>query len=143
VSRVGRYASLAERADFAGDDRERASRQSLAALDGRLARLTEKLERLSRELAEAEERLNGRPSPERPTEPGAAREPGRGSGSEGAHLLFVPRPNGYTLLARAGRAPGPGTEVELPEEGGCFVVTKLGPAPLPSDGRRCAYLVER
>jgi hypothetical protein len=42
-------------------------------------------------------------------------------------------------VERDGEPPSPGTEVEL-EEGGRFTVSKLGPSPLPDDGRACAYL---
>jgi hypothetical protein len=57
----------------------------------------------------------------------------------GQYLLFVSKPSGYELVERDGEPPSPGTEVEL-EEGGRFTVSKLGPSPLPDDGRACAYL---
>jgi hypothetical protein len=58
---------------------------------------------------------------------------------EEKHLLFVSKPSGYELLERDGEPPAPGTEVEL-DEGARFVVSKLGPSPLPDDARACAYL---
>ena len=59
---------------------------------------------------------------------------------EKSHLLFVPSAGGYRLVERSGPAPVPGDEIEL--EGLTYRVTKRGRAPLPGDGRRCAYLVE-
>lgn len=59
--------------------------------------------------------------------------------AEGTYLLFVSKPSGYELLERDGEPPAPGAEVEL-EEGARFTVAKLGPSPLPDDGRPCAYL---
>jgi hypothetical protein len=58
---------------------------------------------------------------------------------EGKYLLFVSKPSGYELLERDGEPPAPGAEVEL-EEGVRFTVSKLGPSPLPDDGRLCVYL---
>ena len=54
------------------------------------------------------------------------------------HLLFLPRGHGYELVEREGVAPDAGAEVQLE---GRFLVTKVGPSPLPGDERRCAYLV--
>jgi hypothetical protein len=59
--------------------------------------------------------------------------------AEGRYLLFVSTPSGYELLERAGEVPEPGSEVEL-DEGGRYIVTKVGPSPLPQDERACAYL---
>jgi hypothetical protein len=59
--------------------------------------------------------------------------------AEEKYLLFVSKPSGYELLERDGEPPAPGAEVEL-EEGLRFRVSKLGPSPLPDDGRPCAYL---
>jgi hypothetical protein len=54
------------------------------------------------------------------------------------HLLFVWSPSGYSLLGRAGGPPEVGEEVGV--TGGMLVVTKIGPSPLPGDGRLCAFL---
>jgi hypothetical protein len=54
------------------------------------------------------------------------------------HLLFVWKPSGYELVERTGEPPAIGSEVEL--EGQQLRVAKLGPSPLPGDGRVCAYL---
>jgi hypothetical protein len=59
--------------------------------------------------------------------------------TDGKHLLFVSKPSGYELVERDGEAPAPGAVIEL-EEGVRFTVAKLGPSPLPNDGRLCAYL---
>ena len=54
------------------------------------------------------------------------------------HLLFVWKASGYELRERDGDAPTPGTQLE--EDEGRYVVSKLGPSPLPGDDRVCAYL---
>jgi hypothetical protein len=121
------------------DVRGRAYARFLAALDGRLDRIYLELQRLSRELAAAEERLS--------SDAASAAEPQSAVGAAesveraGAHLLFVPGPSGYSLLVQPGPVPVAGTEVELRELGRAFLVAKLGPAPLPGDPRRCAYLL--
>jgi hypothetical protein len=56
------------------------------------------------------------------------------------HLLFVSTSGGYALVEREGPPPSLGHRVELPEQAASFVVTKLGPSPLPDDPRICAYL---
>jgi hypothetical protein len=68
-------------------------------------------------------------------------EPERDGGSELAgHLLFASTSHGYTLVEADGPPPSPGEEIEVPDQPGSFVVAKLGPSPLPSDVRVCAYL---
>ena len=54
------------------------------------------------------------------------------------YLLFVWKPSGYELAERDGEAPAPGSEVE--EGDRRFLVTKVGPSPLPGDERPTAYL---
>lgn len=56
------------------------------------------------------------------------------------HLLFVWTPGGYRLVERDGEPPAVGDEVELDDERR-ERVTKLGPSPLPGDGRPCAFLI--
>ena len=56
----------------------------------------------------------------------------------GRHLLFIWKTSGYELLEREGEPPVPGSDVEEAE--GRYVVSKLGPSPLPGDDRVCAYL---
>jgi hypothetical protein len=55
------------------------------------------------------------------------------------HLLFVWTPGGYTLHERDGDPPGVGEEIEI--DGRSERVTKVGPSPLPGDGRPCAFLL--
>jgi hypothetical protein len=59
-------------------------------------------------------------------------------GKDAAHLLFVWKTSGYELAERKGDAPAVGAEVEEGEKR--FVVTRIGPSPLPGDDRACAYL---
>jgi hypothetical protein len=59
--------------------------------------------------------------------------------SEGKYLLFISKPTGYELAEREGEPPALGSEVEV-EGNGRFTVSKVGPSPLPGDGRLCAYL---
>jgi hypothetical protein len=60
--------------------------------------------------------------------------------TEGKYLLFVSRPTGYELIEREGEPPAPGSEIELDDGGGGFVVSKVAASPLPQDDRLCAYL---
>ena len=55
------------------------------------------------------------------------------------HLLFVWKPSGYELVERDGQAPGVGEWIDVDGRG--QRVTKVGPSPLPGDGRPCAYLI--
>ena len=55
-----------------------------------------------------------------------------------SYLLFVPKPSGYELRERDGEPPGVGDVLE--EDEVRMTVTKVGPSPLPSDDRRCAYV---
>jgi hypothetical protein len=89
------------------------------------------------------------PSPDADEEPPAmAREvdhptpePGRSDQRTAErHLLFVSTPGGYVLVEREGPPPSVGRGVELPEQAVSFLVTKVGPSPLPNDSRICAYL---
>jgi hypothetical protein len=61
----------------------------------------------------------------------------------GTYLLFVTRPTGYTLAEREGEPPAPGTDVELEDDDGRFVVSKIAASPLPQDERLCVYLQAR
>lgn len=54
------------------------------------------------------------------------------------YLLFVSKPTGYELRERDGELPAVGSVLE--ENEGRMMVTRIGPSPLPSDERRCAYL---
>ena len=56
------------------------------------------------------------------------------------HLLFISTSGGYALVEREGPPPPLGHGIEIPEQAASFLVTKLGPSPLPNDPRICAYL---
>lgn len=57
------------------------------------------------------------------------------------HILFVSGPSSYGLVLREGRAPEIGSEIVLSDWAeGRYRVCKVGPSPLPSDRRRCAFL---
>jgi hypothetical protein len=56
------------------------------------------------------------------------------------HLLFISTSGGYVLVEREGPPPPLGRGIEMPEQAVSFLVTKLGPSPLPNDPRICAYL---
>jgi len=56
------------------------------------------------------------------------------------HLLFISTSGGYALVEREGPPPPLGRGIEMPEQAVSFLVTKLGPSPLPNDPRICAYL---
>ncbi len=64
---------------------------------------------------------------------------GNENGPRPKHLLFVWKPSGYELVEREGEPPGVGEQIEV--DGREERVTKVGPSPLPGDGRRCAYLI--
>ncbi len=55
-----------------------------------------------------------------------------------AYLLFVTKPSGYELREREGEPPQVGERLE--EDDRRYVVSKVGPSPLPGDPRPCAYL---
>lgn len=58
--------------------------------------------------------------------------------SESVELALVPGAD-YRLVDRALDAVASGTAVEL--DGEEYVVSRIGPSPLPGDPRRCAYLL--
>jgi hypothetical protein len=53
--------------------------------------------------------------------------------------MFAWSPDGYALVERDGEPPQVGTEVQ--DDGHHLAVVKVGPSPLPGDGRRCVYTV--
>ena len=53
-------------------------------------------------------------------------------------LLFVPRPDGYRLVALDVSPPVAGESLEI--DGERFSVVRLGRSPLPGDARLCVYL---
>ena len=61
-----------------------------------------------------------------------------------SHLLFVPSPMGYRLVAQDGPPPMPGSTLQFSEDDGTtstLLVSKVGLAPLPGGSVACAYLV--
>jgi hypothetical protein len=59
-------------------------------------------------------------------------------GEEAVELAFVPGAE-YYLVGLDATPLAPGLELAVGEE--TYVVSRIGPSPLPGDGRRCAYLV--
>lgn len=88
---------------------------------------------LAKRIAEEEQRRSN-----------AAGEPGPDGSSRdgtGTHVLFIWQASGYQLLSREGQVPEAGAEITLSEHGGGrYLVSKVGPSPLPGDYRRCAFL---
>ena len=108
-------------------------RQELGAVELKRASLERRerdLESRERELAEREDRLS--------EEAAARAKPAPAAASAGAELAFVPGPR-YRLVEVAVPPFEPGGVLEL--DGEEYVVARIGPSPLPCDGRRCAYLV--
>ena len=54
-----------------------------------------------------------------------------------SHLLFVPTDDGYDLVERDGPPPCVGEGFQFGD--GTWVVTKVGPSPLPFDERSCVF----
>jgi hypothetical protein len=125
------------------DDREARLEREAAEVARRRAELgavelkRAALEQRDRALAAREAELDAR----QPTAP----EPGTGepladtpAGQASTLLLFVPGPS-YRLVEIVREPVSAGDEVEV--EGIGYRVARIGPSPLPSDGRRCVYLV--
>src|SRR5687767_440817 len=114
----------------------------LSSLERSLDRLTELVQKiiaLIPELVAAQPSNRDPPAPEPAPEPKREPEPAPEPEPEPeGHVLFVGGPNGYGLLQRAGPAPARGAVVDL--DGESYLVLRLGPSPLPTDRRRCAFL---
>ena len=120
--------------------RRRRRRQSpppvlLPALD-RLAELVERVVALLGEVAVTAPPPD-LPRPPEPPEPHSVRSDLVPAAADG-WVAFVASPTGYRLVERDGVPPVRGQVVEL--DGARFRVLRLGPSPLPGDGRRCAFL---
>lgn len=98
-------------------------RASVEARERATAAKEAELAELDAELAERAARIRGA---------GARDEPTR------VELVFVPGER-YRLVEIEASELRPGAPFEL--DGDPFVVARMGPSPLPADGRRCAYLV--
>ena len=89
------------------------------------------------ELAPAEPEQGPEPAEEPPSEPDLLRTPAGDPRAERI-LLFVPG-RAYQLVEVDHVPLEAGVELRLNGEN--YVVARVGPSPLPGDGRRCAYLV--
>ena len=58
----------------------------------------------------------------------------------GGYLVFVPGSSGYQLVERTGSVPVQGDVLELDDEKGRYVVSRVIRSPLPADTRPCVYL---
>ena len=91
-----------------------------------LAKLAAELEATQAELQTVQTELAERPEPPPVEEPAAT------------HVVFLPSAKGYALAELPGPTPDPGAYEDVDEVR--FVVSRIGPSPLPADRRRCAYL---
>jgi hypothetical protein len=109
----------------------------VSAADDAGRRLDELLETVEARLDRLEASVEDTPEPEStPTleEPEPEPEPPQ------SHVLLVPAPSGYTLVARGGRLPERGETIELPERELRYAVVKIVRAPIPDDRRPWVYL---
>ena len=56
------------------------------------------------------------------------------------YLVFAPAASGYQLVERTGSVPAEGDVLELDDEEGRYVVSRVVRSPLPDDTRTCVYL---
>jgi hypothetical protein len=121
---------------------ERSARQK-DIVEQRLRRMGEALAAARAQIADQRDRAALKPAaPTAPDETGdEGRTPeGQSPPENGRHLRFFATSAGYLLDESNGALPEEGAIVPLGEHG-LGVVAKLGPSPLPGDGRRCAYLI--
>src|ERR671935_638080 len=120
-----------EPAASVGDGRESLIESLQARLDAQEQELVTLREQLAQERARGEVQVHVWPE-----EQAAAAAP---PPAEKEHfLLCVPTSAGYVLLDRIGPLPTVGQAVDVPDEEGRFLVTKI--VRLPRNGRPCAYL---
>jgi hypothetical protein len=123
---------------------ELTARRRADELDGRRERLAGREQELNaREARLLAEELSLRRRldelAERPVVSAGQRTAPPESGAEPERcVLFVPTVEGYRLVPLEVAPPRAGDRVEL--EGEAFDVLRVGPSPLPGDGRRCAFL---
>lgn len=98
------------------------------------------LDRLAELIERVVELLDGLTSPAQAAEELASQEhePATPVPVPEGWVAFLATPAGYRIVQLGGCAPARGEAVEV--EGGRWTVLRLGPSPLPGDGRRCAYL---
>lgn len=70
-----------------------------------------------------------------------ADRPETGDVPEHGHLVFTSGPDAYRLVERDGPPPAVGDDVQL--DGVRHHVVRIGAAPVPNAGRRCAYTIPR
>ena len=109
-------------------------RQELGAVELKRAAV----EGRERAVTAREAELAERESTAAAAEPSALTEAPAMAEDEVVELAFVPGAR-YRLVELDATALTPGVELEA--AGQTFVVTRIGPSPLPADRRRCAYLV--
>jgi hypothetical protein len=112
------------------DDRDALIESLHARLEVQEQELVQLRELLAQERARAEVQVHVWPE-EQAAAPALAAE-------KEHFLLCVPTSAGYVLLDRVGILPTVGKAVDVPEEEGRFLVTKI--VRLPRNGRPCAYL---
>jgi hypothetical protein len=95
----------------------------LAATELELSACARLLEEVSAGLDSAKERLGGRDL---------------GDFDADRHVVFMPLEGVYALTERPGPSPEVGSFEDVDEVR--FVVSRIGPSPLPGDPRRCAFL---
>jgi hypothetical protein len=98
----------------------------LAQANADVAARTHSIVELTAELAAVQAELAERREPPPVEEPPAS------------HVAFLPSAKGYALVELPGPTPNPGAYEDVDEMR--FVVSRIGPSPLPADRRRCAFL---
>src|SRR5262249_37047049 len=125
-------------------DALRVAEERAAASDARAAMLQRELEELSAEDTEPEHgaEVAALHAVEGGIHPGETPSPGKASTNESpvaGHLRLILGSNGYRLSTSDDPCSELGTHVEI--DGEDFVVARVGRSPLPSDVRRCAFLM--
>jgi chromosome segregation protein len=95
----------------------------LAATESELSACARLLEEVSAGLESAKDRLGERDV---------------GEADPDRHVVFIPLEGVYALAERPGPSPAVGAYEDV--DGVRFLVSRIGPSPLPDDRRRCAYL---
>jgi hypothetical protein len=115
----------------ADDERDALIESLRAQLAAQEQELVELRELVAQERARAEVQVHVWPEEQATTAPAPTPQ-------KENFLLCVPTSSGYVLLDRVGVLPTVGQAVDVPDEEGRFLVTKI--VRLPRNGRPCAYL---
>jgi len=136
------------RAELTAKNRELSELQATAAswnarvtdLESEVAALSGRANDVARELAALAEGSVPAPALETVTEVHESSRPHPldAPSQSPSHLLFVPTDDGYDLVERDGPPPSVGEGVQFGDRG-TWVVTKVGPSPLPFDARSCVF----